>query len=212
MVGCVVSEYEDNDLQTPTHNVDIDGHVNDELANYYSYTYEAGDSSYVYYQSKNDYTRTYERCACGADYAHEVRRQLLTPPVNLRWEGSNFIDNFNYIHTFAYIEYSVERRDTLEFWVDAPLRDFSFVKLGYCYLEGLQFYVQETLFTIPEFLPTDVFVLNVALLYSIPPRGGVIFLDEDGIQRYMLIIENQRGGCFPPIIISYWDDIFHFTK
>jgi hypothetical protein len=59
------------------------------------------------------------------------------------------------------------------------------------------FYTEEIVYTVDELFPGDALLLNVGFVHYLIPRGGLIFTDENGEQKSMLITESMRGGCFP---------------
>jgi len=153
----------------------------------------------------------YERCECGASYAHEVARPP-TPPININERDGhdyNFLATFDDIYLFSFADRDTDWRSRLVFWTDEPLRDVSFISLGFAEFAGRWYhYVQEVPFTISELLPGKAFVLDVNFAHYLIPRGGLRFVDGSGELRHMLIIESMAGTCrcWPWFYISYFDD------
>jgi hypothetical protein len=147
-----------------------------------------------------------ERCHCDTHYIHEVLRTP-TPPLHIRetWGEvlvDEFFTDFETIYETTFIQWDTESYSSLIIWTDNPLRDVMFVSLGSYYhsgnmVNGAYFYTDEILYTVDEFLPGDALVLNVAFVHYNIPRGGLVFTDENGIQKSMVISESMRGGCFP---------------
>ena len=152
-------------------------------------------------------------CECGMTFPIIVQ----TPPINMQDSDVNaeFLDDFETVHTYTYIQWDTEWYSTLAFWPDAPVRDFKFVSLNFdAGDERMYFYTREVLLTVDELLPTDVVVLNVAFFHYLIPRGGIVFTDDSGEQRRMLITDvSMRGGCevcFRSFVLSFHDES-HFA-
>jgi hypothetical protein len=167
-----------------------------------------------------------ERCACGEDYADEVRRRP-TPPMNIHeifpvWQGpdadfpheeheaniAEFLYRFGFenVRTVTYTQRETDWYGTIILWPDShtPLRNFSVVSLdvaGHDWDENGQLIIdtQEVLLYVPilRHLQLDAVVLNVAFSHYLLPHGAIIFTDELGVQWRMFIVECMRGGCCP---------------
>ena len=139
-----------------------------------------------------------ERCYCGAVYAHEVEvaGRAATPPLNINDRASdNFIDKFDYVYEFSFHLRNTGRSDRIVLWVDAPVRELSFVHLGYI-VDGGYRYVSEELFTVDEFSPGEALVLEGHLAcHSSIPSTGLSFVDENGERRIMFLTENMADVC-----------------
>jgi len=165
----------------------------------------------------------YELCSiCGEHYVHEELRAQ-TPPlhiheIQLEWplvESSEaahvetvdaFLNDFDTVHTVTYIQWDTEWYASLVIWSDEPLRNVSFLSLGFDYAEERPyFYTRAELLTVDELLPNDALLLNVAFEHYLVPRGGLIFTDENGVERRMFISESMRGGCFPQFHLLPYD-------
>ena len=157
-------------------------------------TYDEGDL--------NADSTTYELCPiCHSHYVHEALRQP-TPPVNI-YDGNitELTHDFGNIHTVTYLQRETEWYGTIILYSDMPLTNFSFVSLdvaGHDWVDGeLVIDTKEVLLAIPNLLPADVVILNVAFAHYLLPHGAIIFANEIGEQRRMFIQEDMRGGCFP---------------
>ena len=128
-----------------------------------------------------------------------------TPPLNILDAGvdDKFLSAFETVHTVTYLQWEADWHHTLAFWPDEPLRDFSFLSLGFHDTgERMYFYTREVLLTVEELLPTDTVVLNVLFFHYLIPRGGLVFTDENGVQRRMLVVDQSVvGGCSQCILI-----------
>jgi hypothetical protein len=152
---------------------------------------------------------TDELCHCGEHYVNEDLRQP-TPPLNIREMhevDAEFLDSFETIHTFTYIQWETDLYSTIVLWPDEILHDFTFLSLGFNGdAERMQFYTREVLMTIGELPPTEAVVLNVAFVHYLIPRGGLIFTDADGAEMRMFISESMRGGCWPIFNLAIHDE------
>jgi predicted small lipoprotein YifL len=148
-----------------------------------------------------------EVCSDCGDHKVGENLRIQTPPVNIREShevADGFSDEFENTYTCTFIQWETDYYSTLYLWTDEPLRDFKFVSL-----DAASFYATEeeepkimidtleVLLTVPELLPTDVVVLNVAFVHYLIPRGAIIFTDEAGKTWRMFIGESMRGGCYP---------------
>jgi hypothetical protein len=148
----------------------------------------------------------HELCDCGSQDCHDVITQPTSPLYMLpfNWHAlplisqykSEFLNSFETAHEFTYRQYETDWHHTLIIWTDTPLSNFSFVTLGFEDIydsdDRSYFYIIDTLFTLELFQPTDVIVLNVAFSHYLIPHGGLIFTDENGVQRRMFISENME--------------------
>ncbi|MCL2408746.1 MAG: hypothetical protein FWC96_03930 [Oscillospiraceae bacterium] len=150
-------------------------------------------------------SNVYELCYCGDHYTHEPLRQP-TPPMNIREmftdNISEYVYGFENVHTVTYLQLETDWCSTIILWADIHLRDFSFVSLdvaGHYWYEDRQLVIdtREVLLTVPDLLPTDAVVLNVAFAHYLLPHGAIIFTDEYGVRWRMFLGEDMRGGCFP---------------
>jgi len=151
-------------------------------------------------------------CECGMPFI-----STLSLPLNIKDIDaySDFLDTFEIVYTTTYLQWETEFYSTLAFWSDEPLREFTFLSLGFNGdSERMSFYTQEVLLTIDELLPTDVVVLNVAFIHYLIPRGGITFIDESGTQWRIFIQDvSVRGGCelcFHSFILNPHDET-HFA-
>ncbi|MCL2387386.1 MAG: M15 family metallopeptidase [Defluviitaleaceae bacterium] len=154
-----------------------------------------------------------ELCNCGLFYARDTIRQPTTPPIMIEESPTEeFLSQFENIYNFTHIECICcqhdGRYDQIIIWTEAPIRDFSFVSLGHTWLLGpmYYFYTAETLFTINNFAQGDAFLLNVNFFHYLIPRGGLVFTDENGNRRHMLIQESMEGGCHPRYGLGFFND------
>jgi len=134
----------------------------------------------------------------GLPYSYGLRQP--TPPLNIRQMGHDadaaLLENFERVLTFTYLQFDTEWYNTLVIWPDVPLRDFSFLSLGFDdNTSQISYHIREVLLTIDEFLPTDVVILNVAFEHYLFPRGGLMF-EENGVQRRVFITESMMDGLF----------------
>ena len=143
----------------------------------------------------------YEHCYCGTTYAHQVEvagRAHITAPLNINdRDGFNdeFLSTFEHVHHFSYALRDTARHDRIVLWVDAPVRELSFIRLGYV-VDGGYRYVSEALFVIDEFSPGEALVLEGHLAcHSSIPSTGLSFVDEDGEGHIMFITENMATVC-----------------
>ena len=155
---------------------------------------------------------------CGEHYVNEELRSP-TPPLHIQewhmYEGgeeayieaiNTFLSDFETVHTASCIQWDTEQYSSLVVWTDVPLRNVSFLSLGYGYTKDQEyFYTKETLLTVDELLPRDALLLNVAFLSDIFPGGGLVFTDESGVEKRMFISESLRGGCFPQYFLLPYD-------
>ena len=151
-------------------------------------------------------------CECGMPFVSIQHSPLNIKDISIH---SDFLDIFETIHTTTYLQWETEFYSTLAFWSDEPLRNFTFLSLGFNeYNERMSFYTQEVPLTIEELLPTDVIILNVAFIHYLIPRGGITFKDESGMQWRIFIQDvSVRGGCelcFHSFILSPHDET-HFA-
>ena len=155
------------------------------------------------------YEDGYERCGCGEAYVHEVTHPL-TPPININERDGHddeFLAQFDYIHYFEYAETHLDWRNRLVFWTDEPLRDLSFISIGWATIaQRSYYYTLETHFTIDEFLPGEAFMLDVVFFHYLVPRGGLSFIDSNGERQFMGLAESMRGGCWPGFLLFHFDD------
>jgi hypothetical protein len=130
--------------------------------------------------------------------------------VNNTLGTDGFLNQFDRVYNFSYAAWETDMRYRLVFLTDAPLRDFSFVLLGYHEPEQGHF-VQETLFTIEEFLPGEAFALDVIFSHYLIPRGGLTFTDENNEPRFMYLHENFEGclECRPEFRVYYFEESPH---
>jgi hypothetical protein len=147
-------------------------------------------------------------CHCGEHYVDEDLRRL-APPLHIHemWSGfvGEFLTDVENIYEATLIQWDTEHPDSLVIRTDEPLRNVMFVSLGHDFsdLENeIFFYTEEIIYTVDELLPGDALLLNVAFAHYLIPRGGLIFTDESGEQKSMIISESMRGGCFPRYELS----------
>ena len=164
--------------------------------------------------TNNDYYLP-ESCYCGWDYTYAMSsiypfniREFIIPE-NI---DDEFLAEFSYIHTFTYKQWDFGDYHNLVIWVDAPVRNLSFVLLSYIEDEWpehgwpIYFDAQNILFTVDELLPTEALVLNVIFAHYLLPSAGLMFTDIDDVQRYLILHESMAGCCFPQFLLSYFEN------
>ena len=155
------------------------------------------------------YEDAYERCNCGEYYAHEVGHYP-TPPININERDGHddeFLAQFDYIHYFEFAETHLDWRNRLVITTEEPLRDLSFISIGWATIaQRSYYYTTETHFTIDEFLPGEAFMLDVVFFHYLVPRGGLTFIDSNGERQFMGLAESMRGGCWPHFLLFPFDD------
>jgi len=90
------------------------------------------------------------------------------------------------------------------FWADEPLRDVSYISLGWPEAGGGP-YAGQMLLNLPQLLPGEALVLHVGVSHSTPWQG-LAFLDAGGVQRHMVISRSWAGGCIPHIGLSPFEN------
>ena len=138
---------------------------------------------------------------------HEISPAWQYPPPPFPREEhesvvAEFLKNFNNIYETTYIQWDTEWYTTLVFKSDIPLRDFKLVSLdvaGHYWTDNSELIIDtdEVLLTVPELLPNDAVILNVAFRHYLLPHGAIIYTDEQGTEWRMFIGQNMRGGCYP---------------
>ena len=142
-------------------------------------------------------TDVYEWCYCGLNRMGEEARQP-TPPLNIHEtyktsEVRDFVRDFELVHEWTFRQVDTEWIDGIILWPDEILRDFSFVSLFY---DGdTIFSTAEVLLAIDELLPVHAIFLDLQFAHHRFPLYGVIFTDENGGQRRMLIHSLAYVGC-----------------
>ena len=153
------------------------------------------------------------RCDCGWSYARDVRRTP-TPPLTLHDinPDEEFLRQFDRVHTYTHLGWSFDwYYMTLVLTTDRPLHDFSFMSVGWYMPDagGIFLYEGNAVYTVVEFNPGEVFVLNAAFDHYLIPRGGIAFTDADGTRRGFAIQESMAGGCFPWVLLIDIDEWGH---
>jgi len=135
---------------------------------------------------------------CGDHYIGEDLR-IPTPPLNMREFGLDaddaFIASFDIVYEATLLQWETDFYDTLVLWADEPITDFAFVSLIPDAI--IDFDLDEIVLAIDELLPNEAIVLNVAFEHYLHPRGGIRFIDQNGVQYHTFIWESMRGGCYP---------------
>lgn len=152
-------------------------------------------------------------CDCGVSFVAEVIQA--EPPLNILPFGHRFFDHdydnicfmhefigsFEYLHEVTFHHWDGGSNHPTVIWTDTIVRDLSLVELGMNNTDiGMQpyFVARETLITIDELLPGDAIIANLLFSHYLMPSVGLIFTDENGVQRRMFIADDlgRSAPCF----------------
>ncbi|MCL2841442.1 MAG: hypothetical protein FWE05_11820 [Defluviitaleaceae bacterium] len=123
------------------------------------------------------------------------------PPINIHigLDGAP-IDNRN-IHSFVHMGFESEWHNTLVFWTNEVVYDFSFVTLwSDTFVDdagNLNVELTDAPFTIPIFSPDEAFVLDFVFAHYLFPHGGIAFTEASGQRRFYWISESMAGDPYP---------------
>ena len=85
--------------------------------------------------------------------------------------------------------------ETLVITTDRPVRNLQVIRIEITEFGNMD--VLETMFIIPEFLPTQVLLINSYFDKGTFPHSGISFSDEDGtLQRFFILQQSQETGDF----------------
>jgi hypothetical protein len=146
------------------------------------------------------------RCYCEYE-GRDMSAYLHTPPIHIQvYDADDFPGGFNAVHHYTHLEWdSGGFYNRLVFTTEETVFDFAFITIWHTWFLGsMDLYERERQFTVDEFTPDDVFVLDAAFFHYLLPRGGLAFTVGDGTRRYMAIQENMAGGCCIPIFNIYF--------
>ena len=98
--------------------------------------------------------------------------------------------------------------DALLIRTNIPLREFAVVLVGNDTTEdedGFIFIPMESFGMVDVFLPEEAFIIKSYLGSGTLPWSGITFLDEDNVQRYYAIVQDQSGLFDPYQLIPFED-------
>jgi len=167
-----------------------------------------------------------EWCDCGESLIADVIKTaspLNIIPFSCRTfdlDGDNtyfvyeFIELFENLHEVTFHHWDSGWNPLTVIWTDTAVRDLSLVALRLNNTDiGMQpyFTTRETLLTIDEFLPGEAIIANLLFAHYLIPSVGLIFTDENGVQRRMFIAEDLGRSapcfCFGRFVFAPYDEI-----
>ena len=128
---------------------------------------------------------------------------------------SEFLSDFETVHTITYIHPMLPQYweyDTVILWSNEFLRDVSIMVIGTNDVFdsderlGLPYGHTEVLFTIDELAPGDAIALNLKFNAFERPSAGLVFTDEEGVQRRMWMSYGAHRFCHARYHLRLYDE------